>query len=68
VTITNLFSLLFLAPLVFLTSPFTHILNKFGWIEGEWFRLPSPTGIFFVYLAYTVLMLALRKILALVSR
>jgi len=32
------------APLFFLFQPLYPLFAGFGWIEGEWWRLPTPTG------------------------
>lgn len=54
-------SLVFAAPLIILSIPWTPFLRENGLTEGEWIRLPTPLGFLVVGLIYTSLLYVLLK-------
>lgn len=48
----------FIAPVLILCWPWYPLLSRWGMMEGEWFRLPSLTGIALVIGTYILVLLA----------
>lgn len=55
----KLYLSLFLAPQLILTRPWAPVLSRLGLMEGEWWRAPSPVGMFLVNTACAIVLLGL---------